>query len=186
MKTVLNDRTLWYDGDSTVDEESIVRFLLSGKDISGLCVNEITAEIKRYNDLVPENKRIGVKEKVNTNFDTAWNIPDKYKTLDLEEYILDLFDSEMSVRGWVLDDKQHDVEAKKRIERVAMEINLFKNNELYDLLRTIIYIINTLREKDVVWGVGRGSSVSSYILYLIGVHDVDSVEFELDISDFIH
>jgi DNA polymerase III alpha subunit len=37
-----------------------------------------------------------------------------------------------------------------------------------------------------VWGIGRGSSVSSYVLYVLGVHDVDSYAYDLDIGDFLH
>ena len=47
------------------------------------------------------------------------------------------------------------------------------------------YIIDTLRENNIVWGVGRGSSVSSYMLYLIGVHKVDSIKYNLNINEFI-
>jgi DNA polymerase III alpha subunit len=53
------------------------------------------------------------------------------------------------------------------------------------ILRAITYVINTLQDKNIVWGVGRGSSVSSYVLYILGVHDVDSVKYNLDIADFL-
>jgi len=33
--------------------------------------------------------------------------------------------------------------------------------------------------------VGRGSSVSSYILYLIGIHRVDSLRYGFSISDYL-
>jgi DNA polymerase III alpha subunit len=48
-----------------------------------------------------------------------------------------------------------------------------------------IYIIDPLRKNNSVWGVGRGSSVASYVLYLIGVHKIDSLFFDLDIEDFL-
>ena len=34
-------------------------------------------------------------------------------------------------------------------------------------------------------GVGRGSSVASYILYLIGVHRIDSIKYNLDWKEFL-
>jgi DNA polymerase III alpha subunit len=37
----------------------------------------------------------------------------------------------------------------------------------------------------VLWGVGRGSSVASYCLYILGVHKVDSIKYELDIHEFL-
>ena len=52
------------------------------------------------------------------------------------------------------------------------------------VLKTMKYIVDTLRKHDVVWGVGRGSSVASYALYLIGVHKIDSVKYNLPIDEF--
>ena len=49
----------------------------------------------------------------------------------------------------------------------------------------LIYLIDLMRTNNIVWGVGRGSSVSSYILYLIGVHKVNSILYKLDINDFL-
>ena len=46
------------------------------------------------------------------------------------------------------------------------------------------YVVDTLRDNNIVWGVGRGSSVSSYVLYLIGIHKIDSVKYALPIDEF--
>ena len=56
---------------------------------------------------------------------------------------------------------------------------------MFDLLKYMVYLVDFMRENDIVWGVGRGSSVSSYVLYLIGVHKVDSVQFDLDYHEFM-
>ena len=32
-----------------------------------------------------------------------------------------------------------------------------------------------MRENNIVWGVGRGSPVASYVLFLIGVHRINSI-----------
>jgi DNA polymerase III alpha subunit len=32
--------------------------------------------------------------------------------------------------------------------------------------------------------VGRGSSVASYVLFLIGVHKIDPIKYELPIEEF--
>jgi DNA polymerase III alpha subunit len=42
-----------------------------------------------------------------------------------------------------------------------------------------------MKERNIVWGVGRGSSVASYVLFLIGTHKVDSVKYELDFNEFL-
>ena len=56
---------------------------------------------------------------------------------------------------------------------------------MIELLHFMKYLVDTLRKNNVVWGVGRGSSVASYILYLIGVHKVDSIKYNLDINEFL-
>jgi len=54
-----------------------------------------------------------------------------------------------------------------------------------DLLRYMIYLVDFMREHTIVWGVGRGSSVASYVLYLIGVHKIDSIQYGLDWREFL-
>jgi len=49
----------------------------------------------------------------------------------------------------------------------------------------MIYFVDTLRKHNILWGVGRGSSVSSYILYLIGIHRIDSIKYNLNIGEFL-
>ena len=56
---------------------------------------------------------------------------------------------------------------------------------MFDLLKYIVYLVDFMREHNIVWGVGRGSSVSSYVLYLIGVNKVDSCQFDLDYHEFM-
>jgi len=66
-----------------------------------------------------------------------------------------------------------------------MELAEYKARNLFPVLQLLIYIIDTMRKNNLVWGVGRGSSVSSYLLYLIGVHKVDSVKYNLNIKEFL-
>ena len=56
---------------------------------------------------------------------------------------------------------------------------------MIDLLCYLKYLVDTMREHNIVWGVGRGSSVASYCLYLLGVHKIDSIKYELDIREFL-
>ena len=56
---------------------------------------------------------------------------------------------------------------------------------MLDLLFYLKYLVDTMRGNSIVWGVGRGSSVASYVLYLLGVHKVDSIKYDLDINEFL-
>ena len=173
-KTELNDRVLWYDGDSTFPSDNIYQALVPGVDV--LFVDQLTEDIEHYNNLVQPEHRIRVKDSVG-DLDKSWNIPEYYMTLNLVTY----FSDRLSEIQHLFDDDEYE----KRQCRTAVEISLYRKLNLENTLRAIIYIINTLESKEIVWGVGRGSSVSSYLLYLIGVHDVDSVLYELDIHDFL-
>lgn len=180
FKTELKNRTLWYDGDSTVREEQIVKLLSNGVSVKGLHVEQITPTIQQYNRSVDDEDKIRVKSEVR-DWSTAFNLPKTYSTLNVRKYIMALLEHECTEVK-----KLSEQECKVRVTRTLHELKLFEKAGLTDFLRTLIFVINTLEERKVVWGVGRGSSVSSYVLYLIGVHDVDSVEYDLDITDFIH
>lgn len=69
--------------------------------------------------------------------------------------------------------------------RVSEELELFIQYGMMELLHYIKYLVDTMRKEGIVWGVGRGSSVASYVLYLIGVHKVDSLKYNLDIREFL-
>jgi len=56
---------------------------------------------------------------------------------------------------------------------------------MLDLLKWLKYLVDTMRQNNIVWGVGRGSSVSSYVLYMLGVHKIDSLKYNLDFKEFM-
>ena len=174
----LKDRILWYDGDSTVSEPYITERLSKGESTNGLRIAEMTPAIAQFNALVDPSERITVKTEV-ADVDLSFNLPEEYEKLDVDAYVAEKFFWEAKNNNFT--DEEHN----RRVARAREEILLYEDLNLFNVLRTLIYIINTLRDRNIVWGVGRGSSVASYILYLIGVHDVDSVKYDLNISDFL-
>jgi DNA polymerase III alpha subunit len=73
----------------------------------------------------------------------------------------------------------------EQTDRVSLELELFIQHNMMDLLYYLKYLVDTLRENNILWGVGRGSSVASYVLFLIGVHKIDSIKYNLDIKEFL-
>jgi DNA polymerase III alpha subunit len=73
----------------------------------------------------------------------------------------------------------------EQMNRVSQELELFSQHGMIDLLHYIKYLVDTMREHNILWGVGRGSSVASYVLYLLGAHKIDSIKYNLDISEFL-
>jgi DNA polymerase III alpha subunit len=94
-----------------------------------------------------------------------WFIPNEYKQLDIEEFLVTQC-------------------PEQNYPRLIEELALFKQNNMIPVLKTMKYVVDTLRANNIVWGVGRGSSVSSYVLYLIGIHKIDSVKYALPIDEF--
>ena len=89
--------------------------------------------------------------------------------------------SELNVLQWLLEKCQNEEERF----RVQTEYSLFEQKKFIKVLQFLIYFVDTLRANNVVWGVGRGSSVASYVLFLLGVHKVDSIQYGLDWREFL-
>ena len=96
-----------------------------------------------------------------------WSMPDEYKNLDIASYILELCTSEAE------------------LQRCGHELLLYQERNLFDLLRFLKYFVDLMQENQLIWGVGRGSSVSSYVLYKLKVHRIDSMFYELDVAEFL-
>lgn len=122
--------------------------------------------VSEYNDHASEMGVPNLPDEVEHN--TEFWLPDYYRELDVAQYIRDLCPDNDQARA-----------------RVESELELFTARNLLDILRLLIHIVTILRKNNVVWGVGRGSSVASYCLYLLGVHRVDSIKYELDIKEFL-
>lgn len=104
-----------------------------------------------------------------------WYMPGSYKNIDL----VDFFQEKLKfiVRG--------EVEQSPEWVRTLEELAEFERRNMSELLRLMIFLVDTFRENNIVWGVGRGSSVASYCLFLIGVHKIDPIRYNLDWQDFL-
>jgi DNA polymerase III alpha subunit len=119
---------------------------------------ESSNEIYMYN--ASENKDIFSRS-------NSWFMPVQYKDLDILQHCLSKCDSDIQVK------------------RVQLEYRMFEERNLIMLLRYFVYLVDVMRKNEIIWGVGRGSSVSSYILFLIGIHRIDSLKYNLDIEEFL-
>ncbi len=96
-----------------------------------------------------------------------WHMPNEYKNLDIAEHVLGLCETEAE------------------LQRCGQELLLYQERDLFDLLRYLKYLVDTMTRHQLIWGVGRGSSVASYVLYKLGVHRIDSMFYELNIEEFL-
>jgi hypothetical protein len=96
-----------------------------------------------------------------------WYMPDEYKNMDIAAHVLNLC--------------QTDAE----LQRCGQELMLFQERDLFNLLRYLVYLVDTMRKNKLIWGVGRGSSVASFVLYKLGVHKINSLHYDLDPAEFL-
>ena len=96
-----------------------------------------------------------------------WYMPQKYHELNVLEWLL------------------NKCQTQEERDRVEQEYVLFEKKKFIKVLQFLIYFIDTLRENNIVWGVGRGSSVASFCLFLIGVHKINPLQYDLNITEFL-
>ena len=98
---------------------------------------------------------------------SKWHMPLEYQQLDIAEYILGLCTTEAE------------------LQRCGEELLLYQERDLFNLLRYLKYLVDTMTKNNIIWGVGRGSSVASYVLYKLGVHRIDSMFYKLNVQEFL-
>ena len=158
-----------------LNEDQAVEMLYANPqlDVSNLCLEDVSkfndaSSRLHYNTIINQlsDLDIDITEFHKTNQED-WNMPEKYKDMDIAKYILDLCRTDAE------------------LQRVGKELLLYQERGMFKLLSFLVYLVDTMRDNKVVWGVGRGSSVASYILYLIGIHKIDSLYYDLDIDEFL-
>lgn len=159
------------------NRHDLYELLYEGLDVSNIQEVEWHEDFEKFNDALSLNHlstpQMEPLRKYNldvSEFDAErqsdWFIPDEYMQMDIYSYIRNKTPLE-------------------RRDRVDTELELYNKYNLLDVLKVCVYLVDKMRENKVVWGVGRGSSVASYVLYVIGIHKVDSVKYGLDIKEFL-
>jgi len=149
------------------DKDLITGILTHGPDVLETAyTKDISENIQKYVDRCIQEKLNYPMPMVDIPTTREWFIPKEYKNIDIQNWLLSKCDTQ------------------EQIDRVNLEISLFEKNNMTDILPVMLYIVDTLRSQNIVWGVGRGSSVSCYSLYLIGIHKIDSLKYDLPINEF--
>ena len=145
LNVKLADRTLWFDGTSSFDPSTIQK-LIQLYDIK--YIDYHNDDTLKHNKRVDNEHQLLIKQECIIP-EKQWLIPDEYKNINVIDYIANKHIE-------IIKNLTHQ-EVKKREERLAEELVLYFKKRLFPVLQTIIYIINTLTEKNIVWGIGRGS-----------------------------
>jgi DNA polymerase III alpha subunit len=162
-------------GNPIFNSQDIFKFLYQGK-LTNL--KDITVD---YTDDIEQLENVTgftfqkFNEQLNQisieDFDSAlqsdWFMPSEYKKFDVEAWCLSRCTT------------------PEQTDRVKSEIGAYTTRGMIPLLQWTKHFVDTCNKNNIVWGVGRGSSVASFVLYLLGVHQIDSVKYNLDWQEFL-
>jgi len=158
-------------GQQIYSEDDIFSNIMNGIDGSNFLTNNIdidyinaiaeTSLVRQYSE---PQLSIEDFDKQNQN---NWYMPEEYKDLDIAEYILSLCNTQ------------------EELQQCGEELLLYQDKNLFNLLKYLKYLVDIMKENNIIWGIGRGSSVSSYVLYKLGVHKIDSMYYNLDVKEFL-
>ena len=124
-------------------------------------------ELENAPELIQYNKLDMTVEQFDNNNQSNWLMPEQYKTMDIAQYIL------------------NQCQGEAELQRAGEELLLFQERDMFVLLRYLKYLVDTMRTNNIVWGVGRGSSVASFVLFLLGIHRINSLYYDLSIDEFL-
>jgi hypothetical protein len=160
-------------------ENDICDLLMQGHNVSSLkhvivdeTVNleDLVMQVERPESLLtwsfPYNQDTSVPE-FHLTQQMSWHMPDEYKQLDVAAHVLGLCASEAE------------------LQRCGQELLLYQERDLFPLLQYLKYLVDVMANNRIIWGVGRGSSVASYVLYKLKVHRIDSLYYNLDVGEFL-
>lgn len=162
-------------GQVLITEQELFEAIYSGKtiDFSNIMINDNVDQFnnarKQNADPFPALQKYQTQVISLETFDrhnqSIWFIPDDYKSFDIEGYLVHVC-------------------PKQNYQRLIEELREFKSRNMINLLKWLKYFVETCNKNNIVHGVGRGSSVASYTLYLLGVHKIDSIKYKLDMKEF--
>lgn len=166
-------------GQVILDEQDIFDGLYSGKitNLNELNIGDNKA-VEQFNIARQSNADpFPVLHKFEQTID---NIKE-FDAKNQEQWFMGEYYKEMDIAKWLVER----CTTQEELDRVAEELILFVQHDMIDVLKYLKYLVDTMRYHNIVWGVGRGSSVASYCLFLIGVHKVNSIKYKLDIHEFL-
>ena len=150
-------------GEIVYNIEDVVDLMMREQNVSGITVD---STVKLDNTLPESDISLSVDEYDLAN-QNNWLMPEEYKQIDIAQHVIDCCKTDAE------------------IQRAGEELLMFQQRNLFNLLKYLKYLVDTMKTNNIIWGVGRGSSVASYVLYLLGVHRVDSMYYDLDPNEFL-
>ena len=167
-------------GEMIFNETDVCDLLMQGREIASLKgmlvdssvdIERVVEFVENFPDTIFYRKFDEHVEMSLPDWDTVqqhtWFMPAEYSQLDIAQYILNLCTNE------------------PELQRCGEELLLYQERNLFPLLQYLKYLVDVMTQNQVIWGVGRGSSVASFVLYKLGVHKIDSLYYNLNVHEFL-
>jgi hypothetical protein len=163
-------------GELIFNNDDLLNIIMQGQDLTmldGLIVDD-TVNLTGWNNfaesmpkLQPQQLRTCSTAEWHAQQQHNWHMPTEYANMDIAAHVLGLCNSQ------------------DELQRCGQELLLYQERDLFDLLRYLKYLVDTMIANQIIWGVGRGSSVASFVLYKLQVHRIDSIHYNLDVQEFL-
>jgi len=176
MKVELNNRTLWFDGTSQVDPALVPELFLGGVPPELIALTEENDDTRQFNQFSEEHLAVG-KDK-NRPLNMSWKVPQEYMKMDLDREVQERLIDFLTINNRIA--------AAPYQERIKAEMMEIKTRGMEQLVKALMYVIDELVKTKTVWGVGRGSSCASLVLFIIGLHKVDPIKYGIAMEEFFH
>lgn len=82
--------------------------------------------------------------------------------------------------------KDRGVKSQKYIDRVKEEIRVLRKGDVIDYFLVLHDIIGFAKKEELLTGIGRGSAGGSLVSYLLGLIQIDPLEFDLLFERFLN
>ena len=170
--TILDNRLIDDEGNVVYFPQALIELLYKGEKPCEILYPNNDKDVELFNEFAYADfiePRYSLPEKLKSIEERKnnWFYPESYDKIILEDYFLNLC--------------HNDIEK----DRVNLELKMFLERDMEKFLRFCIYFSDMIKKNNWVVGVGRGSSVASYCLYLLKIHLVNSIEYNLDIKEFL-
>ena len=163
-------------GELIFSSADVCDLLMKGRDpqsLSGMIVDH-TVDTNSWPDFLPTHpyflqvqEHDCTEQEFHSKQQNTWHMPESYRHMDIAEHVLSLCDSQ------------------EELQRCGQELLIYQEKNLFDLLRYLKYLVDTMSQNNIIWGVGRGSSVASFVLFKLGIHRINSLYYNLDIHEFL-
>jgi DNA polymerase III alpha subunit len=150
-------------GEIVYNIEDVVDLIMKEKSTNGITV-DTSVDLEGTQSETDISLSVDEYDLMNQH---RWLMPKEYQQLDIAQHVINCCKTEAEM------------------QRAGEELLMFQERNLFNLLKYLKYLVDTMRDNNIIWGVGRGSSVASYVLYLLGVHKIDSMYYDLDPGEFL-